>query len=130
MNHGSNDTQAITMAVSLRNSYRVEVSGWDARENFFVEKTSLDWRGQGGKTVALHTQVRIDSVLFVRLLRPLGGGADFPVPYRAVRVKDRSTDASCTDVGLEQMQPRRTTRERTNEGQDQFMDSRDSGKEA
>jgi len=69
-------------------------------------------------------------VLFVRLLRPLGGGADFPVPHRAVRVKDRSTDASCMDVGLEQMQPRRTTRECTDEGRDPFMDNSVSRKEA
>jgi hypothetical protein len=130
MNHGTSDTQAMTIAASHRSSYRVEVSGWDARENFFVEKTSLDWREREGKTVALHNQVRLDSVLFVRLLRPLGGGADFPVPYRAVRVKDRSTDASCTDVGLEQMQPRRTTRECADEGSDQFVGGHDSGKQA
>jgi hypothetical protein len=111
MNRVTDDTQAMTMAASRGNSYRVEVSGWDARENFFVEKTSLDWREREGKTVALHAIVRLDSVLFVRLLRPLGGGADFPVPHRAVRVEDRSKDASCKDVGLEQMQPRRTVRE-------------------
>jgi len=111
MNRGTDDTQAMTIAASRDTSYRVEVSGWDARENFFVEKTSLDWREREGKTVALHATVRLDSVLFVRLLRPLGGGADFPVPHRAVRVEDRSKDASCTDVGLEQMQPRRTMRD-------------------
>lgn len=111
MNRVTDGTQAMTMAASRSNSYRVEVSGWDARENFFVEKTSLDWREREGKTVALHAIVRLDSVLFVRLLRPLGGGADFPVPHRAVRVEDRSKDASCKDVGLEQMQPRRTVRE-------------------
>jgi hypothetical protein len=111
MNRGIEDSQAITMAAGRDTSYRVEVSGWDARENFFVEKTSLDWREREGKTVALHATVRLDSVLFVRLLRPLGGGADFPVPHRAVRVEDRAKDASCTDVGLEQMQPRRTVRD-------------------
>jgi len=111
MNGVTDDTRAMTMAASCGNSYRVEVSGWDARENFFVEKTSLDWREREGKTVALHASVRLDSVLFVRLLRPLGGGADFPVPHRAVRVEDKSKDASCKDVGLEQMQPRRAVRE-------------------
>jgi len=111
MNRATNDTQAMTTAASRDNSYRVEVSGWDARENFFVEKTSLDWREREGKTVALHATVRLDSVLFVRLLRPLGGGADFPVPHRAIRVEDSSKDASCTDVGLEQMQPRRTMKD-------------------
>ena len=111
MNRVTDDTQAMTMAASRRNSYRVEVSGRDARENFFVEKTSLDWREREGKTVALHAIVRLDSVLFVRLLRPLGGGADFPVPHRAVRVEDGSKDASCKDVGLEQMQPPGVVRE-------------------
>src|SRR5208282_283552 len=86
---------------------RVEVSGWDAKENFFVEKTSLDWKEREGKTVTLHVAVRVDSVLFVRLLRPLGGGADFPVPHRALRVAGREQDASCKDVGLEQLQPRK-----------------------
>jgi hypothetical protein len=106
MDLGASGNQAAPTGADRGNSYRVEVSGWDARENFFVEKTSLDWREREGKTVALHATVRLDSVLFVRLLRPLGGGADFPVPHRAVRVEDRSKDASCKDVGLEQMQPR------------------------
>jgi hypothetical protein len=114
MNRVTDDTQAMTMAASRRNRYRVEVSGWDARENFFVEKTSLDWREREGKTVALHAIVRLDSVLFVRLLRPLGGGADFPVPHRAVRVEASSKEASCKDVGLEQMQPRGVPRESEN----------------
>jgi hypothetical protein len=113
----------VTMAAGRDASYRVEVSGWDARENFFVEKTSLDWREREGKTVALHATVRLDSVLFVRLLRPLGGGADFPVPHRAVSVEDRSTDAFRMYVGLEQMQPRRVTRKRMDEGVDQLEES-------
>jgi len=110
MNRGTDDTQAMTTAACRDNSYRVEVSGWDARENFFVEKTSLDWRERERKTIAWRATVRLDSILFVRLLRPLGGGADFPVPPRAIRVEDSNKDASCTDVGLEQMQPRRTVR--------------------
>jgi hypothetical protein len=110
MNRGTDDARAITTAACRDNNYRVEVSGWDTRENFFVENTSLGWREREGKTVALHATVRLDSVLFVRLLRPLGGGADFLVPHRAVRVEDSSNDTSCTDVGLEQMQTRRTVR--------------------
>src|SRR5580658_10212454 len=122
MNRGTDDTLAMTMAAS-RNSYRVEVSGWDARENFFVEKTSLDWREHEGKTVALHATVRLDSVLFVRLLRPLGGGADFPVPHRAVRVDDHGKDESCKDVGLEQLQPRRAVRESVEDGINRLIES-------
>jgi len=68
MNRGTDDTQAMTTAACRDNSYRLEVSGWDARENFFVEKTSLDWHEREGKTVALHATARLDSVLFVRLI--------------------------------------------------------------
>ena len=123
MNRATNDTQAMTTAASRDNSYRVEVSGWDARENFFVEKTSLDWGEREGKTVALHVAVRVDSVLFVRLLRPLGGGADFPVPHRAVKVEERYQDASCKDVGLEQLQPRKGVRDSVAESIEKLLES-------
>jgi hypothetical protein len=107
MTRGTDKSQTVGTTASHGHRYRVEVSGWDAKENFFVEKTSLDWKEREGKTVALHVAVRLDSVLFVRLLRPLGGGADFPVPHRAVKVEEREQDATCKDVGLEQLQPRK-----------------------
>src|ERR1700683_2614200 len=75
MNPGISDTEAVMGAANRVSSYRVEVSGWDAKENFFVEKTSLDWREREGKTVALHAAVRLDCVLVVRLLGAPGGGA-------------------------------------------------------
>jgi hypothetical protein len=111
MTRGIDETLTVETTANLGHCYRVEVSGWDAKENFFVEKTSLDWGEYEGKTVALHVAVRVDSVLFVRLLRPLGGGADFPVPHRAVKVEERGQDASCKDVGLEQLQPRKDVKD-------------------
>jgi hypothetical protein len=107
MARGTDEGLTVETTANHGHRYRVEVSGWDAKENFFVEKTSLDWGERDGKSVALHVAVRVDSVLFVRLLRPLGGGADFPVPHRAVRVAEREQDSSCKDVGLEQLQPRK-----------------------
>jgi len=107
MTRGIDQTLRVETMANPGHRYRVEVSGWDAKENFFVEKTSLEWGEREGKTVALHVAVRVDSVLFVRLLRPLGGGADFPVPHRAVKVEERDQDTSCKDVGLEQLQPRK-----------------------
>src|SRR5271154_7096450 len=107
MTRGIDQTLRVVTTEDPGHRYRVEVSGWDAKENFFVEKTSLEWGEREGKTVALHVAVRVDSVLFVRLLRPLGGGADFPVPHRAVKVEERDQDTSCKDVGLEQLQPRK-----------------------
>jgi hypothetical protein len=106
MTRGTDETQPVERTANHGHRYRAEVSGWDAKENFFVEKTSLDWGEREGKTVALHVAVRVDSVLFV-LLRPLGGAADFPVPHRAVRGSEREQVATCKDVGLEQLQPRK-----------------------
>jgi hypothetical protein len=60
------------------NGYRVEVSGWDAEERFFVEKSTLVWSEKTGKRVALQAVVQAGSVLFVRLTQPMGGGSDFP----------------------------------------------------
>jgi len=111
MTRGIDQTLRVETMANPGHRYRVEVSGWDAKENFFVEKTSLEWGEREGKTVALHVAVRVDSVLFVRLLRPLGGGADFPVPHRAVKVEERDQDTSCKDVGLEQLQPRKGVKE-------------------
>lgn len=93
-----------------RNGYRVEVSGWDAKECFFVEKSTLEWTERTGKTVALTALVRIGSVLFVRLIRPLGGGNGFPVPYRAVKF-DADHGGTRAVITLEQLQPRMAFRE-------------------
>jgi hypothetical protein len=90
--------------------YRVEVSGWDTDERFFVEKSMLVWTESAGKTLVLKALVRTGSVLFVRLIQPLGGGGSFPVPYRAVDFKcdNRGSGGVLT---LEQLQPRMAFRE-------------------
>jgi hypothetical protein len=36
-----------------RTAYVVEVSGWDHREDFFVEKMELHWSEDSGKQVLL-----------------------------------------------------------------------------
>ena len=123
MTRGAEETQTVEVMANPGHRYRVEVSGWNAKENFFVEKTSLDWGEREGKTVALHAAVRVDCVLFVRLLRPLGGGADFPVPHRAVRVENRDQDASCKDVGLEQLQPREGVRDSVADSLEKLIES-------
>jgi hypothetical protein len=93
------------------NGYRVEVSGWDAEERFFVEKSTLVWSERNGKTVALKAVVRAGSVLFVRLTQPLGGGSGFPVPYRAVEC-ELNRGAASGMLTLEQLQPRMALGER------------------
>jgi hypothetical protein len=96
---------ATTMNENDEGGYRVEVSGWDANETFFVEKSRLMWSEKQGKRLALRALVRIGAVLFVRLIQPLGGGSGFPVAYRAVEFGSGKTGEHGM-VTLEQLQPR------------------------
>lgn len=85
-------------------SYRVEVSGWDEKENFFVEKTTLDWSEGTGKKVELRARVAPQAVIFVRLSQQMGGSNGLPIPYRAVEISPPRE--GCISVVVQQLQPR------------------------
>jgi hypothetical protein len=86
-------------------SYQVEVSGWDATENFFVEKTTLEWGQNMQKEVKLKSSLREGCILFVRLLHSVSAIPNFPIAYQIMKV--RAADGSgSTHVWLEQLQPR------------------------
>jgi hypothetical protein len=85
-------------------SYRVETSGWDVDENFFVEKTDLEWTEEQ-KTIHLQHPIREGTVVFVRLMGIDVQENTFPVAYQAASVRYR-TDECCYDVSLMQMLPR------------------------
>ena len=85
-------------------SYRVEVSGWDEKENFFVEKTMLDWSEGSGKKIELRAHLAPQAVVFVRLSQQMGGSNGFPIPYRAVEISARRD--GCMTVVVQQLQPR------------------------
>ena len=87
------------------NSYRVEVSGWDASENFFVEKTMLNWGRDEKKEIHLRSALREGSVVFVRLLPPIANGNNFPIAYQAQRIGPRNADGHAR-VHLAQLRPR------------------------
>lgn len=63
--------------------YRVEVSGWDAAGNFFVENCDLRWSEESGKLVVLNRKLNRSTVLFVRLLDPGQTDRPYPVVYEA-----------------------------------------------
>jgi hypothetical protein len=86
------------------NSYAVETSGWDVDENFFVEKTELDWT-EREKTIHLRHSVRKGTVVFVRLMGIDGPENAFPVAYQAEAVTYQ-VQQRCYDVSLMQMVPR------------------------
>lgn len=98
------------LATDVENSYRVEVSGWDAAENFFVERTVLDWPTDEIKQVLLRSPLRQGSVIFMRLLQPLNDGHNFPLAYQAVQVTPKDPHGQVC-VRLAQLHPRATHRE-------------------
>lgn len=61
--------------------YRVEVSGWDEEENFFVEKSQLAWNDESGKHVYLQHMLPEGSLIFVRLLQSTSMSPAIPVAF-------------------------------------------------
>jgi hypothetical protein len=96
--------------INQNTSYRVEVSGWDARENFFVEKTFLEWSREERKEVSLRSPLREGCVVFVRLLQPLTNGNNFPIAYQAVGVTSKEPSGNVR-VRLAQLRPRASFKE-------------------
>ncbi len=85
--------------------YRVEVSGWDSTEDFFVETADLAWSEEHGQKVNLRHPLRQGAVVFVRLLHPTAGGHSFPIPYLVEKVRPGTRAGSC-EVCLAQLRPR------------------------
>lgn len=69
----------------VSSSYPVETSGWDLDENFFVEKTELNWNDDV-KRVNLQHSVRVGAVIFVRLLASYTQVTVCPVAYEVVQI--------------------------------------------
>jgi hypothetical protein len=87
------------------NNYRVEVSGWDSRELFFVEKATFQWTDSGEKSVGLMSRLREGCVVFVRLLHTFAEDANLPVAYRVLSITSGDGDGrGC--VRLVQLHPR------------------------
>jgi hypothetical protein len=68
---------------SVARMYAVEVSGWDRKQEFFVERCDLEWGEEFEKHVALKTALRSNCVLLVRLLQPGEADRSHPVVYEA-----------------------------------------------
>jgi hypothetical protein len=94
----------MTSQVAIATIYRVEISGWDLNERFFVEMTDLAW-SEEKKSVHLQHAIGQDAVVFVRLLGNLGRSNVFPVAYQAVEVSYQP-EASAYEVLLVQLLPR------------------------
>ena len=89
----------------LSGSYRVEVSGWDLNDAFFVEKTDLVWTRGGGKKLLLRHALPDGTVIFVRLAAPGVSCNSVPVVYRVENVQPMNCAGQC-EMRLLQLHPR------------------------
>jgi hypothetical protein len=70
----------------------VEVSGWDEKENFFVETSDLDWDDFAGKHLCLQHKLTNGAMIFVRALHRGGGSGQFPPSVYVVEFLGNDTD--------------------------------------
>lgn len=68
--------------LSATDSFRVEVSGWDQDEIYFVEKSTLDWDEFAGKHISLKHMLPDGVIIFIRMLQPTALRQAPPVPYQ------------------------------------------------
>lgn len=87
-------------------SYRVEVSGWDHAQEFFVEKTELQWPEGSSKQILLSRSVSPGALLFLRLLHPTSLDRVHPVAYQADPVANGEAAGGQRLVRLVQAHPR------------------------
>jgi hypothetical protein len=62
--------------------FRVEVSGWDEQELFFVEKSHLSWDEFAGNHVSLRRMLPDGALVFVRILQPTAIRPSPPIAYK------------------------------------------------
>jgi hypothetical protein len=86
-------------------SYRVEVSGWDTSENFFVEKTTLTWGLNAQKQILMKSDLREGCVLFIRLLQPTAIVSNTTIAYEVLGLDHRDLNGP-TNVSVAQLRPR------------------------
>ncbi len=62
--------------------YRVEVSGWDEDELFFVEKSQLAGNDRTGRHISLQHKLEEGTIVFVRLLHSTADQQSCPAAYQ------------------------------------------------
>lgn len=84
--------------------HRVEISGWDATHEFFVEQCELEWNEESGKHVLLNHALPEGAMIFVRLLQPVSPEPALPVAFEAKFTGQ--TEDGRFEFMLRQAQPR------------------------
>ena len=73
----------LSETLPLVGTCRVEVSGWDQNEIFFVEKSELSWDDFAGKHIALKHMLADGALVFIRMLQPVSPQRSCPIAYEA-----------------------------------------------
>lgn len=81
-----------------------EISGWDAEENFFVEKAILQ-EDIGGKRADLRARLRVGSLVFVRMIEETSMHRAIPVTYKVSSISV-NIENSAREVGMIRLRPR------------------------
>jgi len=85
--------------------FRIEISGWGLDNDFFTERTDLQWAEDGEKQVLLHRALQEGTIVFVRLLSTEDFRGSVPVAYRVEGVQPMDCNGRC-QVKLAQQHPR------------------------
>ena len=86
---------------------RVEISGWDLAENFFVEETVLRRCDDGSRKVLLRTLVRVGALVFARPSEEPPGDRASPVTYQVATINAKCSTGE-QEIQLLQRHPRQT----------------------
>lgn len=84
---------------------RVEVSGWDMAEEFFVEKGFLSVGGDGVQRIMLQTGLRLGSFVFLRCIDGASAFRSVPVTYQVVSISENWARAG-REFSLRPVRPR------------------------
>ena len=94
----------LSETLSIASNYRVEVSGWDEDEIFFVEKSEVSWDDFAGKHIALKHMLAEGALVFIRTLQPTAPQRSFPIAYEAEFIG--CDNQGCHEFRLNPVQPR------------------------
>jgi hypothetical protein len=72
----------LSEGVAQSEGYRVEVSGWDENQAFFVEKSDLGWDDPDSKHISLQRMLPDGAMVFIRALQPQSPGQSPPNVYK------------------------------------------------
>ena len=105
-------TMMLSGHYAIASTYRVEVSGWDKNQAFFVEKSELEWSEECGKQLLLTRAIPDGALIFLRMIASMSVDRSDPVAYETEFVE--TTPDGLHQFRLHPVSPRMAEPERVN----------------